>query len=138
MLSVILALSLFLIQMDTAPTQLSVEITNLAKSGGTLRVALYKPGGNFGKTTPAFYKNIAIDQPGSRRVVFEVPAGTYAIAVYQDLNDNGKLDRNLIGYPKEPFGFSNNFRPVVAAPDFDDCAFEVTGATATVSIKLID
>ncbi|GHB58114.1 hypothetical protein GCM10007390_09480 [Persicitalea jodogahamensis] len=123
---------------EMAPAQLSVEITKLTQSGGTLRVALYKPGAKFGKTTPDFYKNIAINQPGNQVVSFEVPPGTYAVAVYHDLNDNNKMDRNLIGYPKEPFGFSNNYRPTVAAPDFEDCAFQLTEKGATISISLID
>ena len=130
-------LSLVFAKMETSPAQLTVEITHLSKSGGTLRIALYKPGGKFGKTTPDYYKNIAIDQPGDRRVIFEVPPGTYAIAVYHDLNNNNKLDRNLIGYPKEPFGFSKNYRPTVAAPDFEDCAFQVKETGTSISIELI-
>ncbi len=129
-------LSLFFAQMETA--QLTVQITHLNESGGTLRVAVYKPGGRFGKTTPDFYKNIAIDQPGNRRVVFEVPPGSYAIAVYHDLNNNNKLDHNLVGYPKEPFGFSNNFRPILSAPDFQDCAIELPAQGKSIFIKLIN
>lgn len=130
--------SLFFLRMEATPAPLTVNITHLSKSGGTLRVALYKPGGKFGKTTPDFYKNIAITQPENHQVVFEVPPGTYAIAIYHDLNDNNKLDRNMVGYPKEPFGFSNNYRPRVAAPDFEDCAFKVPEQGAAVSIKLIN
>ena len=37
-----------------------------------------------------------------------VKPGNYAIAVFHDLNGNGKLDRNLIGLPSEPYGFSND------------------------------
>ena len=136
MVFLFVVLSLFLTKMETA--QLMVEITNLSKSGGTLRVALYKPGPKFGNTTPDFYRNIVIGHPGSRKVAFEVPPGTYAIAVYHDLNDNNKLDRNLIGYPKEPFGFSNNYRPRVAAPDFEDCAFQVPEQGTSLSIKLLN
>ncbi len=38
------------------------------------------------------------------------PAGTYAISVYYDINDNGKLDTGLFRIPKEKIGFSNNAR----------------------------
>lgn len=37
-----------------------------------------------------------------------LPAGEYAIAIIQDLNQNQKLDRKLGILPKEPYGFSNN------------------------------
>lgn len=138
MLSIFVLFALFLTKMENTPARLTVEVTHISKPGGTLRVALYKPEGTFGKTAPAFYKNIAISQPVDHQAVFEVPPGTYAIAVYHDLNDNNKLDRNLVGYPKEPFGFSNNYRPRVAAPDFEDCAFELPEHGATISIRLID
>ena len=134
----LIALWMLMASVEMAPAQLSVEITHLTQSGGTLRVALYKPGAKFGKTTPDFYKNSPVNQSGDQVVSFEVPPGTYAIAVYHDLNDNNKLDRNLIGYPKEPFGFSNNYRPTVAAPDFEDCAFQLPEKGTSISIRLID
>ena len=125
---------------NTQPSQpnLTVEITNLRSAGGTLRVAVYKPGGNFGKSKPDFYKNVFIKQPGNVKVDFELVPGKYAIAVYHDLNDNDQLDKNLVGYPREPFGFSNNYRPIVSGPKFEDCAIELTEQGASLSIKLID
>ncbi|WDF61858.1 DUF2141 domain-containing protein [Flavobacterium sp. KACC 22758] len=48
-----------------------------------------------------------------------LPDGDYAIAVYQDLNNNGKCDKNMIGYPTEGFGFSQNYKPRLSAPSFD-------------------
>ena len=38
----------------------------------------------------------------------DVPPGTYVVALYQDVNDDGKLDTNLSGMPLEPWGMSNN------------------------------
>ncbi|HZY36021.1 MAG TPA: DUF2141 domain-containing protein [Mucilaginibacter sp.] len=67
---------------------------------------------------------------------FNVPAGMYAVAVYQDLNDNKKLDAGLFQIPKEPFGFSNNYRPSFSAPDYKDCMIQVKGQTiCTISLK---
>ncbi len=132
---------LFIVNFGTmqAPhATLSVEVTNVRSTGGTLRVALYKPGGKFGKTQPDFYKNIPVSQTGSFKFDFDVVPGKYAIAVYHDQNNNNKLDKNMVGYPKEPFGFSNNYRPVISGPDFQDCAFELTEKGKLISIKLID
>lgn len=36
-----------------------------------------------------------------------LPTGQYVISIFQDSNGNGKLDTNLIGIPKEKFGFTN-------------------------------
>jgi uncharacterized protein (DUF2141 family) len=68
-----------------------------------------------------------------------LPPGRYALAVYHDMNDNWKLDKNFVGYPKEPFGFSNNYRPVFSGPNFEDCAFEIKeNAAAHLKIKLLN
>jgi len=40
-----------------------------------------------------------------------VPAGAYALLVIHDENGNDRLDRNFIGIPSEPVGFSNAYRP---------------------------
>ena len=40
-----------------------------------------------------------------------IPAGEYALLVYFDENDNGKMDKNFIGIPTEPLGFSNDYKP---------------------------
>lgn len=138
MFSLMISLFLFMSPHNAAPAKLSVEITNVRAAGGTLRVALYKPGAKFGKTKPDFYKNIPVRQTGNLTFDFDVAPGEYAIAVYHDKNDNDKLDKNMVGYPREPFGFSNNYRPVVSAPDFQDCAFEHSEKGKVVSIKLID
>jgi uncharacterized protein (DUF2141 family) len=42
-------------------------------------------------------------------VVFaDVPYGEYAVGVFHDLNKNGELDTNFIGFPKEDMAISNN------------------------------
>ena len=60
-------------------------------------------------------------------ITLSLPAGTYAISVYQDANANGKIDRNLIGIPTELGGFSNNPRIVMGPPSFKRCAFRLEG-----------
>ena len=47
--------------------------------------------------------------PGRDRlsaIVPNVPPGTYAAQAFHDEDDNGKLDRTLLGLPKEAMGFS--------------------------------
>ena len=56
-----------------------------------------------------------------------VPHGQYAFMIYQDVNDNDEIDSNFIGYPKEPFGFSNNPPIRFGPPGFKKASFEVTG-----------
>lgn len=70
-------------------------------------------------------------------VEFELPFGEYAVSTYQDLNSNNKLDRYFFGKPKEPYGFSNNVKPL-GPPSFDKCRFRIDNSPKTVSIELID
>jgi len=65
------------------------------------------------------YRNRRAARPGLVEVAFEdVRPGVYAVVIYHDLNGNGQLDRNLIGIPSEPYGFSNGVgrtsRPTLA------------------------
>jgi uncharacterized protein (DUF2141 family) len=65
-----------------------------------------------------------------------VPAGTWAVLAYQDENGNGELDRNLIGIPKEAYGFSRDARGKFGPPGFEDAAIEVGEAPAVTSVRL--
>lgn len=68
--------------------------------------------------------------------VKDVPTGTWAVLSYQDENENGQLDRNLVGMPKESYGFSRDARGMFGPPSFEEAAFAVTGETANAAIKL--
>ena len=125
-------------QAVVATKKLTIKITNIKENNKILYVGIYRAGDDF----PAFnkyWKNIKVVTSGSSEIVeFEVPVGEYAVAISHDLNGNGKLDKNLFGYPKEPFGFSNNFKPKLSSPSFSDCKFTFNHANSTISIKLID
>lgn len=67
----------------------------------------------------------------------QLPAGRYAIAVIHDENSNHKLDRNIIGIPKEGFGFANNPKVSLSAPSFNAAAMQVTCPVTETTIHLI-
>lgn len=46
----------------------------------------------------------------SYRRSFKIPPGTYAVKLHIDENENGELDTNFLGIPKEQYGISNNGR----------------------------
>lgn len=74
---------------------------------------------------------------GNARIEFnDLKPGTYGIAIFQDLNNNEELDRNLFGAPNEPYGFSRN--PIVkfSAPTFDAFKFEYEGDPMELDIIL--
>ncbi|GAB3924777.1 DUF2141 domain-containing protein [Larkinella terrae] len=117
--------------------KLNVTIENIRHSTGQIRVGLYAACENF----PMGCKPIAsqvIDASGNNvHLAFDVKPGDYAVALFHDVNGNGKLDKNLFGIPKEPYGFSNNYRPRVSGPVFADCRVRLGASEKTISIKLI-
>ena len=67
----------------------------------------------------------------------DVAPGRYAVAVAVDLNGNHKTYTNLVGIPKEDWGVSNNVRPKLRAPKFEEAAFTVKpGEAATLAIEV--
>ena len=67
----------------------------------------------------------------------DLPPGTYAVSVYEDLNGNHKLDRNIFGIPREPVGASNNPPARMGPPRFNECSFRVGAAAQTITITLV-
>lgn len=71
------------------------------------------------------------------RITVTLPPGTYAVSVFDDLNGNRKLDRNMLGIPREPVGASNNPPARMGPPRFEDCAFRVGDKPEVITISLV-
>ena len=69
-------------------------------------------------------------QPSGEYEINDVPIGDVAILVYVDENQNGLIDKNFIGIPKEALGISNNYRPK-GPPTFDRAKFTVVEGQIT-------
>jgi uncharacterized protein (DUF2141 family) len=116
----------------SAQSRLTIEISGIEETKGKLMVAVFNEvnfiqNPSFAKMENADNKTIA--------VVFDgVPDGEYAVTLFQDLNENYRLDLGEYDIPTEPYGFSRNFVPR-SKPTFADCAFKAEGDTK-VKIKL--
>ena len=53
----------------------------------------------------------------------------YAIRYYHDENIDDELDTNILGIPKEGYGFSNDAYGKFGPKDFKEWLFEVSGDT---------
>ncbi|GAC1647138.1 MAG: DUF2141 domain-containing protein [Acidobacteriaceae bacterium] len=115
---------------------LTIHMTGFRNNIGNGGVAIFKsPDGWPENNDKAFQHSGVQVENGQATLKFEVPAGTYAIAALHDENKNHKLDRNLIGYPKEGFGFANNPHVGLKAPAFNVATVKVTG-NMTVEIRM--
>lgn len=67
----------------------------------------------------------------------ELSSGSYALAVFQDLNGDRTLNRNATGIPTEGYGFSNNPTTRQDLTRYGECVFLLAGANETIKIKLM-
>ena len=66
----------------------------------------------------------------------QLEPGTYAITVYHDRNANRRFDKNWLGMPKEDWGVSNNVRPRLRAPRFNEAMMTVGTGETLVEIRV--
>jgi uncharacterized protein (DUF2141 family) len=104
------------------------------KAGGKVNVAVCDKA-RFLKQC-AYSASAPAQQGETTVLVKDVPAGTWAVLAYQDENSNNQLDRNLIGIPKEPYGFSRDARGKFGPPGFEDAAIEVGDAPVVATVRL--
>jgi uncharacterized protein (DUF2141 family)/tetratricopeptide (TPR) repeat protein len=123
-------------QLRSAPQgELSVNIVGLKPSEGEVRVALFDSEKDFLQNP--FKAGIAVvDGTQCRWQLNGLASGWYAVAVYQDKNGNGKLDRNMLGIPLEPYGFSNNARGILGPPSFRDARFQIAGSSIRIEVRV--
>lgn len=73
----------------------------------------------------------------STTAVLKLTVGEYAINVFHDANSNGKIDKTIIGIPKEMYGISNNkYSKIGAQPPFKEAKVVVSKEPKTIHIKL--
>jgi uncharacterized protein (DUF2141 family) len=107
---------------------LTVHINNLDSNEGQVLVGLYDSEKTFLKTS--FKGEASTIKNNACTVVFKnVPAGIYAVSYVHDENNNGKMDTNFIGIPKEGYGCSNNAEGFMGPPDWDDAKFDLQSVT---------
>jgi uncharacterized protein (DUF2141 family) len=135
LLLIVLTTSAF--RIETKGT-LVVSLSNITKTG-KINVAVYREGGEFPDDKFIVKTQSGECKSGVCSFQFQdIPFGEYAIAIYQDENDNGKLDTGAFGVPTEPFAFSNNFKPRWGGPTFDKCSFKFEKDKQSVSITMIN
>lgn len=117
----------------------SADVTVLvegASPDSTLVIQVYDSANAFGDFRDPVKELRTAARADSSYSLSDIPATEVAILVYVDENENGLLDKNFIGIPKEPLGISNNYRPK-GPPTFERAAVRVSAdAVTTVAIEI--
>lgn len=115
-------------------SNLTVSISGIKNNTGSLTAELYNSQKTFLKTS--FKAATTTIKSNSATVTFSgIPKGEYTVLVYHDENNNKKLDKYLIGMPKESVACSNNAKGFMGPPKYDDAKFTVSADTK-INIKM--
>ncbi len=119
---------LLLISISTfGQKKLVIVVDGMEELKGSLMIAVYNSDTTFLKK-PAFVAKRAIHSD-TEKVKLDLPEGEYAVSLFQDVNDNGKLDRKEFGIPIEKYGFSNNAKGRMGPPTFEKAKFGLSKNT---------
>ncbi len=119
-------------------TEVAVKVSGIGAGGGEIGCALFGAGPAFPMDNSlARHLWLAAEVAGVTCRFTDVPEGVWAVSVVHDLNGNHKVDTNLFGLPTEAWGVSNNARPLMRAPRFEEAAFKVAaGQPVAIDIKV--
>ena len=108
----------------SAQNKLTIVVDGIENLKGHLMVGVYAKE-NFMKSAPQYGQIVKVESETITIELESIKQGEYAISLYQDENDNQKLDTGAYGIPTEKYGFSNNATSEMGPPKFDDCKFSM-------------
>jgi uncharacterized protein (DUF2141 family) len=117
---------------------LTVEITNIRFDKGWIRIGLYNHPDQF-PVNPAKtfdFRKTSLKQGMMEILLDDLPPGTYALSLLDDVNGNDQMDYRLVKIPAEGFGFSNNIKPKLKHPPFDHVSFQVPEGGTRIKIEM--
>jgi uncharacterized protein (DUF2141 family) len=123
----------------SAQPGIHVEILGIRNSIGAVACALFEAPEGFPTEFLRFATNIMMVKVRATKATcdFEdIAPGTYALAVIHDENRDGELATNLMGVPKEGYGFSNDAKGSLGAPSFEAASFSYNGQSLNMTIAL--
>lgn len=115
---------------------LTINFNDIQAKQGELYVVMYNSAAQFEAGKEHFYSHMIKVTANSHTItVNNVPSGDYAVMVFQDLNNNQQLDSNMLGIPKEPYGFSNN-PTLYGPPSYKALKFAMNDQAQTIDIRV--
>ena len=111
---------------------INVEVRNVRPQQGFLMAAAYVDAASFGKQ-PAAQIRLPAGEAVTRFELCGVSGDSVAITMFQDLDSDGKMGRNLLGIPSEPWGSSGT--PGAFGPSWDTGKVPLDGKPVIVQLS---
>lgn len=120
---------------EAAPkAQLKVTIDKIKNAKGHILISVFSDNGAYYKDTDHAAAVLKLTPAQAREfIVTDLAPGNYAIAIFHDENDNGKLD-TFAGIPREGYSFSNSSG--IMPPAWEQAAFQVKAPTTTFALHM--
>ncbi|MEN2399267.1 DUF2141 domain-containing protein [Flavobacterium sp. MC2016-06] len=116
----------------------SVTVTDIRSEKGQLIINVFKDSKSYEKEVA--FKKFQFDKKavinGKMTINFALEPGVYGITLIDDENRDNELNKNIIGIPKEGFGFSNFFMSKMKKPDFEDFKVDLRNKENKISIQV--
>jgi uncharacterized protein (DUF2141 family) len=119
-------------------SEITVTIDGLKNLRGQICLSIFDSSQGFPSNSDRAIRGqcLKVSQNKITAIFRDLPAGTYAVAVIHDANNDSSLNTNALGIPTEGFGFSRNPQILTGPPNFGDSAIFVAGQNTAIEIKL--
>ena len=115
--------------------ELCVRVVGFTSDDGVVKIGLFNSAQRYAARAGSFKKvKLPVKDKMCLWVIDRLPYGEYAVMLYHDENGNDKLDKNIVGVPKEPYGFSNNARANLGLPPYEQVKFLFDTEATTLDI----
>ena len=118
-----------------ADPAVKITVAGVKAPQGFMMIALHDEKGWSG--APLARLRVAVTGAHVTAILPAPAPGRYGVKLFHDVNGDGKMDTNIVGFPTEPFGFSNDAPIRLGPPSFADAAFDVgpAGAAQVITLK---
>lgn len=120
-------------QAEPASGCATVEVHNVRQQQGQLMLAAYGSAEGFGKQ-PVKALRLPAGEATMRVQLCGLSGSEVALMLFQDLDSDGKMGRNLVGMPTEPWGSSG--KPGMFGPQWDSGKVPLDGSAITVKMSI--
>jgi uncharacterized protein (DUF2141 family) len=120
-----------------AANRIGVTVTGLRNSDGVVRCGLYASADGFRQPGREMRGAVGSIRGQSATCSFgNIPAGTYAVAVFHAERSEARIETGAFGKPKQGYGFSGNPSSGFGPPSFEAAAFQYTGGYQSLQVSL--
>jgi len=116
-----------------------VTVTGLRSDKGQISVGIFLDEAGFREESVSlgyiFQKNGMHD--GTLTFSLNLEPGLYGLSVLDDVDSDTRMDYNILGIPREGFGFSDYYHSGFTRPKFDSFCFALKeGETKEITVRM--